>query len=84
MIVSSFLRTTSWPSSKKENDVSEPETKKRGLPPDIQTLAKIDRLMQPLDDDECIRIVEWLHDKYVIPMVERGCVRNPPKKDGDR
>ena len=43
----------------------EPEApKKRGIDPELQTMAKIDRLFQELPIDAMDRVLDWLVSRY--------------------
>ncbi len=42
----------------------------RGLDPEIQTMARVDRLLSDLDDRTRDRIIQWLVDRYAADDVE--------------
>ena len=52
------------PSLPTANNQSPEPRKQRTMPNDIQTLAKIDRLLQDVDPEEADRILDWLVGKY--------------------
>ena len=58
------------------------------MPNDIQTLAKIDRLLSDMDPEEADRILDWLTGKYSKtvkamrswPFVQHLLPTNTPEK----
>ena len=47
------------------------------MPNDIQTLAKIDRLLQDVDPEEAERIIDWLVGKYSKTAIVMRAMMNP-------
>lgn len=45
---------------------------RRGLDSELQTMAKIDRLLAELDIDQQHRVMDWLHDRYGRPVQIKG------------
>lgn len=50
----------------------------RGLPTDIQALAKVDRLLAEMADAERDRTIQWIVDKYAADDVEPARYTVPP------
>ena len=65
------------PSLPTANNQSPEPRKQRTMPNDIQTLAKIDRLLSDMDPEEAERILDWLVGKYSKTAVVMRAMMNP-------
>ena len=49
-----------------------PAKAKRGLSSEILAMARLDRILDSLDDVEALRVVKWLNEKYGQPARIQG------------
>jgi len=48
----------------------QPKARPRGLDPELQTMARIDRLLAGLKPAEARRVLQWIVDRWAVEGIE--------------